>query len=73
MIGIHFFSPAHVMKLVEVVRGEDSSDQVISEVMTLCSKEMKFCFLFNLSISKNNKIEKFQCLSIMPQGLLGTD
>jgi len=44
MIGIHFFSPAHVMKLVEVVRGEDSSDQVISEVMTLCSKEMKFCF-----------------------------
>ena len=33
--GLHFFNPAPVMKLVEVVRGEQTSDQTISELITL--------------------------------------
>ena len=35
VIGLHFFSPANVMKLLEVVRGEKTSKQVIATSMTL--------------------------------------
>jgi len=33
MIGMHFFSPAHVMKLVEVIPGLDSSQETIDDVV----------------------------------------
>ncbi|MGI9401376.1 MAG: 3-hydroxyacyl-CoA dehydrogenase NAD-binding domain-containing protein [Rhizobiaceae bacterium] len=33
--GLHFFSPANVMKLLEVVRGEASADDVIASAMAL--------------------------------------
>ena len=35
VLGLHFFSPANVMKLLEVVRGEHSSDAVIATAMQL--------------------------------------
>ena len=35
VIGMHFFSPAHIMKLLEVVRGEKTADDVLATVMTL--------------------------------------
>lgn len=35
VIGTHFFSPANVMKLLEVVRGDKTSDSVIATVMAL--------------------------------------
>lgn len=35
VIGTHFFSPANVMKLMEVVRGKLSSDETIATVMAL--------------------------------------
>ncbi len=35
VIGMHFFSPANVMRLVEVVRGAKSSHQTIATVMKL--------------------------------------
>jgi 3-hydroxybutyryl-CoA dehydrogenase len=28
--GLHFFNPAHIMKLVEVVKGKDTSDEIIN-------------------------------------------
>jgi 3-hydroxyacyl-CoA dehydrogenase len=37
-IGMHFFSPAHIMKLLEVVRGEATSAEVIGTVMKLAEK-----------------------------------
>lgn len=33
-IGMHFFSPAHVMKLVEIIPGVDTSDETIARVRT---------------------------------------
>lgn len=33
--GLHFFNPAPVMKLVEVVKGEQTSDEVISKLIPL--------------------------------------
>ena len=35
VIGLHFFSPANVMRLLEVVRGEKTSKQVIATSMAL--------------------------------------
>ncbi|MCO1335653.1 3-hydroxyacyl-CoA dehydrogenase NAD-binding domain-containing protein [Microbulbifer sp. OS29] len=35
VIGLHFFSPANVMKLLEVVRGSKSADDVIATAMML--------------------------------------
>jgi len=31
-IGMHFFSPAHIMKLLELIRGVDTSDETFSRV-----------------------------------------
>ncbi|MBB5199942.1 3-hydroxyacyl-CoA dehydrogenase [Glaciimonas immobilis] len=38
MIGMQFFSPAHVMKLLEVVRGRDTSMQVLATAMAFAKK-----------------------------------
>jgi len=41
VIGMHFFSPAHIMKLLEVVRGEKTADDVLATVMALGKKIRK--------------------------------
>lgn len=39
--GLHFFNPAHIMKLVEVVRGENTAADVIDQLHALCLKLRK--------------------------------
>ena len=34
--GMHFFNPAHIMKLVEVVAGEETSEQTMQTVYDIC-------------------------------------
>ncbi len=43
VIGTHFFSPANVMKLLEVVRGEKTAKDVLATVMSLGKKIKKTC------------------------------
>ena len=38
VIGLHFFSPANIMKLLEIVRGERTSDTVLATSMALSKK-----------------------------------
>ena len=38
VLGMHFFSPANVMKLLEVVRGEKTADDVLATAMALAKK-----------------------------------
>jgi len=38
VVGLHFFSPAHVMRLVEVVRGQLSAPDVIGTAMAVSRK-----------------------------------
>jgi 3-hydroxyacyl-CoA dehydrogenase len=38
VLGTHFFSPANVMKLLEVVRGEQTAKDVLATVMALAKK-----------------------------------
>lgn len=35
VVGLHFFSPANVMKLLEIVRGDKTADDVLATVMKL--------------------------------------
>ncbi len=41
VLGMHFFSPANVMKLLEVVRAEKTSKEVLASVMSVAKKIKK--------------------------------
>lgn len=36
VIGMHFFNPAPMMKLVEIIRGQQTSDEVADAIVALC-------------------------------------
>ena len=36
VVGMHFFNPAYIMKLVEVVKGEQTSDEIAKTVFDIC-------------------------------------
>src|SRR5262245_4300025 len=38
VVGLHFFSPAHVMRLVEIVRGAKTSNEVLSTSLALARR-----------------------------------
>jgi 3-hydroxyacyl-CoA dehydrogenase len=41
VVGTHFFSPAHIMKLLEVVRGAKTADDVLATCMKLAKRIRK--------------------------------
>ena len=41
VVGTHFFSPANIMRLLEVVRGEQTSHETLASVMTVSKKIKK--------------------------------
>ena len=38
VIGLHFFSPAHIMRLLEIVRGDKTSNEVIATSLDLAKR-----------------------------------
>ena len=38
VIGLHFFSPAHIMKLLEIVRGEKTADDILNTAMAFAKR-----------------------------------
>jgi 3-hydroxybutyryl-CoA dehydrogenase len=36
VVGMHFFNPAHIMKLVEVIQGYRTSDEVVQRTIDIC-------------------------------------
>ena len=45
VLGLHFFSPANVMKLLEIVRGEKTADDALATSMKIGKKIGKVCAL----------------------------
>ena len=45
VIGLHFFSPANVMKLLEIVRADETADDVVATSMDLAKKIGKIAAL----------------------------
>ena len=48
VVGTHFFSPANIMRLLEVVRGQESSDETMATVMSI-GKRMKKASVVSLN------------------------
>jgi len=44
-LGLHFFSPAHVMKLLEVVRGAQTSGETVATALRLAARLKKIAVL----------------------------
>ncbi len=44
-LGIHFFNPAHIMKLVEVIRGDFTSDATVAAVQAFVDRLEKTAVL----------------------------
>jgi len=47
VVGMHFFNPAPVMKLVEVVKGKQTTDAVVQKIYDLCLQLKKTPVLCN--------------------------
>ena len=45
VIGMHFFNPAYIMKLVEVVKGTQTNDEVVKAVFDICRQMGKTAVL----------------------------
>ncbi len=61
VIGMHFFSPANVMKLLEVVRGKKTAKDVLATVMALGKKIKKTCVVSGVTdgFIGNRMIEQY--------------
>ncbi len=45
LVGLHFFAPAHIMKLLEIVRGAQTGDQALATGFALGKRLRKICVL----------------------------
>ncbi|WP_233863324.1 3-hydroxyacyl-CoA dehydrogenase NAD-binding domain-containing protein [Paraburkholderia adhaesiva] len=74
VVGMHFFSPANVMKLLEVVRGKDTAKDVLATVMQLAKKIRKTAVVSGVcdGFIGNRMIEQYirQALYMLEEGAL---
>jgi 3-hydroxyacyl-CoA dehydrogenase len=74
VVGMHFFSPANVMKLLEVVRGEETAKDVLATVMRMARKIRKTAVVSGVcdGFIGNRMIEQYirQALFMIEEGAL---
>jgi 3-hydroxyacyl-CoA dehydrogenase len=74
VVGTHFFSPAHVMKLLEVVRGEATGKDVLATVMGLAKTIKKTAVVSGVcdGFIGNRMLEQYlrQSLFLLEEGAL---
>ncbi|CAB3717551.1 3-hydroxyacyl-CoA dehydrogenase NAD-binding domain-containing protein [Paraburkholderia rhynchosiae] len=74
VVGMHFFSPANVMKLLEVVRGKQTAKDVLATVMKLAKKIRKTAVVSGVcdGFIGNRMIEQYirQALFMLEEGAL---
>jgi len=74
VVGTHFFSPANVMKLLEVVRGAATSKDVLATVMALSKKIKKTAVVSGVcdGFIGNRMLEQYlrQCWFMLEEGAL---
>jgi 3-hydroxyacyl-CoA dehydrogenase len=72
VIGMHFFSPAHVMRLLEVVRCAKTSDEVLVSAMQLARKLKKIAVLSRVcdGFIGNRMLQRYlqQALFLLDEG-----
>ncbi|SDB95820.1 3-hydroxyacyl-CoA dehydrogenase NAD-binding domain-containing protein [Paraburkholderia lycopersici] len=74
VVGLHFFSPANVMKLLEVVRGKETARDVLATVMQVAKKIRKTAVVSGVcdGFIGNRMIEQYvrQALYMLEEGAL---
>ncbi|KWI53867.1 3-hydroxyacyl-CoA dehydrogenase [Burkholderia pseudomultivorans] len=74
VVGMHFFSPANVMKLLEVVRGGQTAKDVLATVMAVAKKIRKTAVVSGVcdGFIGNRMIEQYirQALFMLEEGAL---
>jgi len=74
VIGTHFFSPANVMKLLEIVRGAETSKDVLATAMALSKRLRKTGVVSGVcdGFIGNRMLEQYlrQCLFLVEEGAL---
>jgi 3-hydroxyacyl-CoA dehydrogenase len=74
VVGMHFFSPANVMKLLEVVRGRETAKDVLATVMQVAKKIRKTAVVAGVcdGFIGNRMIEQYvrQALFLLEEGAL---
>ena len=77
VIGTHFFSPANVMKLLEIVRGQKTAKDVLATVMALSKRIKKTGVVSGVcdGFIGNRMLEQYlrQCLFMLEEGALPWD
>lgn len=77
VIGLHFFSPANVMKLLEIVRAKHTADDVVATSMDLAKKINKIAVLVGVCPGfVGNRIlfaRQKQANKLLAQGLMPWD
>lgn len=73
VVGMHFFNPAHIMKLVEVVKGASTKDLVVEVIFDLASKMGKIPVLVQDSpgfvVNRVARHFYVEALKIMEEGV----
>ncbi|RQZ25236.1 3-hydroxyacyl-CoA dehydrogenase [Burkholderia sp. Bp9017] len=74
VVGMHFFSPANVMKLLEVVRGAQTAKDVLATVMAVAKKIRKTAVVSGVcdGFIGNRMVEQYirQALFMLEEGAL---
>ncbi len=77
VIGLHFFSPANVMKLLEIVRADKTSDSVIATSMDIAKRIGKIAVLVGVcpGFVGNRMLypRQLQAQALLKQGLMPWD
>ena len=77
VIGLHFFSPANVMKLLEIVRADHTGDDIIATCMALAKTINKTAVLVGVCPGfAGNRIlfkRQAQALKLLQQGVMPWD
>ena len=72
VVGLHFFSPANVMRLLEVVRGKATAKDVMATVMQLAKKIGKTAVVSGVcdGFIGNRMLERYQrqCFYLLEEG-----
>ncbi len=72
VVGLHFFSPANIMKLLEVVRGRKTAKDVLATVMQIAKKIRKTAVVSGVcdGFIGNRMLERYQrqCFYLIEEG-----
>lgn len=77
VIGMHFFNPVHLMKLVELVRGDATSDETVETAQLVAEKMGKTCIVVKdspgFATSRLGVVIGLEAMRMLEQGVASAE